>query len=263
MTRLTRVAVLVLALLMGTSLAAHAQSRRRSAAPAPVPTVAAQSLNELNLKIDGVGQVSAPLQIVLVMTLLSFVPAALVIMTSFTRIAIVFHFLRQALGTAEMPSNQMLVGLTLFLTAFIMAPVAERINADALQPAMAGEIDVMQALDAGTPPLREFMLRQTREADLALFVEMAHLPRPSTPADLPMRVVIPAYAISELKTGFQMGFFLFIPFLLIDLIVSTTLLSMGMLQLPPAMISLPFKILLFVMIDGWNLIVGSIVRSFH
>ncbi len=219
-------------------------------------------VSDMNLQIDGVGAVSAPLQIVLLLTLLSFVPAALVIMTSFTRIAIVFHFLRQALGTQEVPSNQMLVGLTLFLTAFIMAPVAERINADAVQPAVAGTIDVMEALDRGAPPLRDFMLKQTRQADLALFVDLAKLPRPSTPADLPMRVVIPAYAISELKTGFQMGFFLFVPFLLIDLIVSTTLLSMGMLQLPPAMISLPFKILLFVMIDGWNLIVSSVVRSF-
>lgn len=218
--------------------------------------------NDLNVKIDGVGTVSAPLQIVLVMTLLSFIPAALVIMTSFTRIAIVFHFLRQAIGTAEMPSNQMLVGLTLFLTAFIMAPVADRINEVAVQPAIAGKIDVTEALTVGAPPLRSFMLKQTRQADLALFVELARIPRPSTPDELPMRVVIPAYAISELKTGFQMGFFLFIPFLLIDLIVSTTLLSMGMMQLPPAMISLPFKVLLFVMIDGWNLIVGSVVRSF-
>ena len=246
----------MLALLVASAAPALAQAQ------AIARTQAASAPNELNLRIDGLGTVSAPLQIVLVMTLLSFVPAALVIMTSFTRIAIVFHFLRQAIGTAEMPSNQMLVGLTLFLTAFIMAPVAERINDLAVQPAMAGRIDVMQALDAGAPPLREFMLKQTRQADLALFVDMARIPRPSTPADLPMRVVIPAYAISELKTGFQMGFFLFIPFLLIDLIVSTTLLSMGMLQLPPAMISLPFKILLFVMIDGWNLIVGSIVRSF-
>ena len=187
---------------------------------------------------------------------------ALVIMTSFTRIAIVFHFLRQAIGTAEMPSNQMLVGLTLFLTFFIMAPVGERIHADAIAPAMAGEIDVTEALTRGAPPLREFMLKQTREADLALFVELGKVPRPSTPADLPMRVVVPAFAISELKTGFQMGFFLFVPFLLIDLVVSTTLLSMGMLQLPPAMISLPFKILLFVLIDGWHLLVGSLVKSF-
>ena len=219
-------------------------------------------MNQLDLTVNGVGAVSAPLQIVLFLTLLSFIPAALVIMTSFTRIAIVFHFLRQALGTQEMPSNQMMVGLTLFLTFFIMAPVGERIHADAVVPAMAGQIDVTAALTRGAPPLREFMLKQTRETDLALFVELGKVPRPSTPADLPMRVVIPAFAISELKTGFQMGFFLFVPFLLIDLVVSTTLLSMGMLQLPPAMISLPFKILLFVLIDGWHLVVGSLVKSF-
>jgi flagellar biosynthesis protein FliP len=219
-------------------------------------------MNQLDLNVNGVGAVSAPLQIVLFLTLLSFIPAALVIMTSFTRIAIVFHFLRQALGTQEMPSNQMLVGLTLFLTFFVMAPVGERIHSAAVQPAMAGQIDVTEALTRGAPPLREFMLKQTREADLALFVELARAPRPASPADLPMRVVIPAFAISELKTGFQMGFFLFVPFLLIDLVVSTTLLSMGMLQLPPAMISLPFKVLLFVLIDGWHLLVGSLVKSF-
>ncbi len=218
--------------------------------------------SQLDVQVDGIGTVSAPLQVVVFLTLLTFIPAALVIMTSFTRIAIVFHFLRQALGTQETPSNQMLVGLTLFLTAFIMAPVGERVHALAIAPAMEGQISVTQALEQGAPPLREFMLRQTRESDLALFVELGRVPRPQSPDDLPMRVVIPAFAISEMKTGFQMGFFLFVPFLLIDLIVSTTLLSMGMLQLPPAMISLPFKILLFVMIDGWNLVVGSLVRSF-
>jgi len=218
--------------------------------------------SQLDIKVDSIGTVSAPLQVVLFLTLLTFIPAALVIMTSFTRIAIVFHFLRQALGTQDMPSNQMLIGLTLFLTVFIMAPVGERMNELALAPAIAGKISVTEALERGAPPLRTFMLKQTREADLSLFVELGKLPRPKTPDDLPMRVIIPAFAISELKTGFQMGFFLFVPFLLIDLIVSTTLLSMGMLQLPPAMISLPFKILLFVMIDGWNLIVASLVRSF-
>jgi flagellar biosynthetic protein FliP len=228
-----------------------------SAAPA-----AAQAASPLNFSINGMGSVSAPLQIVVLLTLISFVPAALVIMTSFTRIAIVFHFLRMALGTQDMPSNQMMVGLTLFLTAFIMAPVAERINEVALQPAIAGKIDVSEALNRATPPLRTFMLKQTRQADLALFVDLGKVARPETAEDLPMRVVIPAYAISELKTGFQMGFFIFVPFLLIDLVVSTTLLSMGMMQLPPAMISLPFKVLLFVMIDGWNLLVNSIVRSF-
>jgi flagellar biosynthetic protein FliP len=219
-------------------------------------------MNNLAFHINGVGNVSAPLQIVLFLTLLTFIPAALVMMTSFTRIAIVFHFLRQALGTQDMPSNQMLVGLTLFLTIFVMAPVGEKINTLAVEPALAGKIDVQEALERGAPPLREFMLKQTRQADLALFIDLGKVERPKSPSDLPMRVVIPAFAISELKTGFQMGFFLFVPFLLIDLIVSTTLLSMGMLQLPPMMISLPFKILLFVMIDGWNLLVASLVRSF-
>jgi flagellar biosynthesis protein FliP len=226
------------------------------------PALAQQAPPRVDLTLDGVGKVSAPLQIVLLLTLLSFLPAILVTMTSFTRIAIVFHFLRQALGTQETPSNQILMGLTLFLTVFIMAPVGERINTAAVQPALAGTIDVSEAVTRAAPPLREFMLKQTREADLALFVEFAKIPRPQTRDDLPMRVVIPAFVISELKTGFQMGFFLFIPFLLIDLVVSTTLLSMGMMQLPPAMISLPFKVLLFVMIDGWNLLVGSVVRSF-
>jgi flagellar biosynthetic protein FliP len=216
----------------------------------------------VDLAIQGVGNVSAPLQVVLLLTLLSFVPAILMTMTSFTRIVIVFHFLRQALGTQEQPSNQILLGLALFLTVFVMAPVGDQVNTLALQPAMAGRITVAQALERGAPPVRTFMLKQTREKDLALFVELAKAPRPKTPDELPMRVVVPAFVISELKTGFQMGFFLFLPFLLIDLVVSTTLLSMGMLQLPPAMISLPFKIMLFVMIDGWNLLVGSLVRSF-
>jgi flagellar biosynthetic protein FliP len=224
--------------------------------------VLAQTRSNVDVKIDGVGSVSAPLQLVLLMTLLSFLPAILVTMTSFTRIVIVFHFLRQALGTQEVPSNQILVGLALFLTMFIMSPVAERINTIAVQPAIAGTIDVTEAMTRSAPPMREFMLKQTRETDLALFVEASKAARPATPADLPMTVVIPAYVISEIKTGFQMGFFLFVPFILIDLVVSTTLLSMGMLQLPPAMIALPFKLLLFVMIDGWALVVGSLVKSF-
>jgi len=219
-------------------------------------------MNSLDLTIDGIGAVSAPLQIVLLLTLISFLPAILVTMTSFTRIAIVFHFLRQALGTQEMPSNQILIGLSLFLTMFIMAPVGAQINELAVQPAIAGQVSMTEALSRGAPPLRTFMLKQTREADLALFMELGQVAPPESAEELPMTVVIPAYIISELKTGFQMGFFLFVPFLLIDLVVSTTLLSMGMMQLPPAMVSLPFKILLFVMIDGWNLLVGSIVRSF-
>ena len=219
-------------------------------------------MNSVDLQVNGVGAISAPLPIILLLTLISFLPAILVTMTSFTRIAIVFHFLRQALGTQEMPGNQVLVGLALFLTIFIMAPVGARINELAVAPVMAGQITVNEGISRGAPPLREFMLKQTRENDLKLFLELSKAPKPKSKDDLSMTVVVPAYVISELKTGFQMGFFLFVPFLLIDLVVSTTLLSMGMLQLPPAMISLPFKVLLFVMIDGWNLVVGSIVRSF-
>ena len=218
--------------------------------------------NNLTVNVDGIGAMSAPLQIVLLLTLISFLPAILVTMTSFTRIVIVFHFLRQALGTQEMPSNQILIGLALFLTMFIMAPVASEISTQAIQPAMAGTVTMTEAFERGTPPLRAFMLKQTREKDLELFMGLAKAAKPKTKEELPMTVVIPAYIISELKSGFQLGFFLFVPFLLIDLVVSTTLLSMGMLQLPPAMVSLPFKVLLFVMIDGWNLLVGSIVRSF-
>ena len=219
-------------------------------------------MNSVDLQVNGVGAISAPLPIILLLTLISFLPAILVTMTCFTRITIVFHFLRQALGTQEMPSNQVLIGLALFLTVFIMAPVGARINELAVTPVMNGEITVNEGIQRGAPPLREFMLKQTRESDLKLFLELSKAPKPKTKEELPMTVVIPAYAISELKTGFQMGFFLFVPFVIIDLVVSTTLLSMGMMQLPPAMISLPFKVLLFVMIDGWNLVVGSIVRSF-
>ena len=260
MRRGTLIAAFVLAIVAVMALApatAFAQAAQKPAAVAP-----AAAAQNMTVNVTGVGTVSAPLQIVILMTLLTFVPAALVMTTSFTRIAIVFHFLRQALGTQEMPSNQMLTGLTLFLTVFIMAPTATKIQDAAIKPVLDGKIDVTEAMNRAAPPLREFMLKQTRETDLALFVELAKQPRPASSADLPMTVVIPAYCISELKTGFQMGFFLFVPFLLIDLVVSTTLLSMGMMQLPPAMISLPFKVLLFVMIDGWNLLVSSLVRSF-
>jgi len=250
-----RIAVLVAALTL-LLLPALAGAQARGAA------ALVQAPQNVSVQVDGVGTLSAPLQIVVLMTLLTFVPAALVMMTAFTRIAIVFHFLRQAIGTQEIPSNQMVIGLTLFLTVFIMAPTATRINDLAIQPAIAGQIDVTAAMERGAPPLRDFMLKQTRQADLALFIELANSGRPASPQDLPMRVVIPAFAISELKTGFQMGFFLFVPFLLVDLVVSTVLLSIGMMQLPPMMISLPFKVLLFVMIDGWNLLVGSLVRSF-
>lgn len=224
--------------------------------------VLAQAGNTARIDIDGIGAISAPLQVVMMLTLLSFIPAILMTMTAFTRIVIVFHFLRQALGTQEAPSNQILIGLALFLTVFVMAPTGEQINQQAVQPVLRNEITVTQALERGTPPLRAFMLKQTRETDLGLFVELGKVARPDTVEAVPMRVVIPAFILSEIKTGFQMGFYLFVPFLLIDLVVSTTLLSMGMMQLPPAMISLPFKVMLFVMIDGWNLLISSLVRSF-
>jgi flagellar biosynthetic protein FliP len=261
MKRFVTCALVVSVLLLIAAAPALAQRRPPQQTP-PQQTLPQAQNQQLDLKIENVGSVSAPLQIILLLTLLTFVPAILVTMTSFTRIVIVFHFLRQALGTQDMPNNQILIGLALFLTVFIMAPVGDKVNALAVQPAMDGKIGISDAIARATPPLREFMLRQTREKDLAVFVEMGKLPKPQTPDELPMRVVIPAFVISELKTGFQMGFFLFVPFLLIDLVVSTTLLSMGMMQLPPAMISLPFKVMLFVMIDGWNLLIVSVVRSF-
>jgi flagellar biosynthetic protein FliP len=203
------------------------------------------------------------MQILVLMTILSLVPAILVSVTSFTRIVIVSHFLRQALGTQTMPPNQIIIGLSMFLTFFIMQPVGERINREAIQPMVKGQMTEMQALDQACIPLREFMLRYTREKDLALFMNIAKEPKPRTSRDLPMRVVIPSFMISELKTAFQIGFVLFIPFLVIDMVVAAVLLSMGMMQLPPAMISMPFKILLFVMVDGWNLVIGSLVKSFY
>jgi flagellar biosynthetic protein FliP len=205
---------------------------------------------------------TVPLQILVLLTLLSLLPALLLSVTSFTRIIIVTHFLRQALGTQTMPPNQVLIGLSLFLTFFIMQPVAGRINQEAIQPMMAGQLTEMQALEQASIPMREFMLRYTREKDLALFLNIAKQPRPATSRDLPLNVVIPSFMISELKTAFQMGFVIFIPFLVIDMVVASVVLSMGMMQLPPAMVSTPLKILLFVMVDGWNLLVGSLVKSF-
>jgi flagellar biosynthetic protein FliP len=209
------------------------------------------------------GGLTTPMQIMVLMTILSLVPAILVSVTSFTRLIIVSHFLRQAIGTQNMPPNQVLIGLSLFLTYFIMNPVIDKVNQEALQPMMSGKITEMQALDRACVPLRQFMLRYTREKDLALFLNIAKEPKPRSAQDLPMRIVIPSFMISELKTAFNIGFVLFIPFLVIDMVVASVLLSMGMMQLPPVVVSTPFKILLFVMVDGWNLIVGSLVRSFY
>ena len=223
----------------------------------------AQTAESLEIRLDGGdGKLTMPIRIIILMTVLTVVPAILVSVTSFTRLIIVFHFLRQALSTQTMPPNQALIGLTLFLTWFIMYPVFERVNQQALEPLMSGSINEMQALENASVPLRQFMLRYTREKDLALFTKIAGLPRPNSPEDVSMRALIPSFMVSEMKTAFQIGFVIYIPFLVIDMVVASILLSMGMIQLPPIMISMPFKLLLFVMVDGWNLVVGSLVKSF-
>jgi flagellar biosynthetic protein FliP len=206
---------------------------------------------------------SWPMQIILLLTLLTLLPAAVMSVTPFLRITVVLHFLRQALGTQTTPSNQVLIGLGLFLTILIMSPVTSEIYTKAWQPMEAGKLTPAQALEEGSKPLKTFLLRFTREKDIRLFLEMTRSPAPASPADLDLRVIIPAYVISELKTGFQIGAVLFLPFLVIDLVIASVTLSIGMIQLPPVMISAPFKILLFVLVDGWNLVVGSLVRSFQ
>ncbi len=207
-------------------------------------------------------QWSLSIQTLLLLTGLTFLPAMLLLMTSFTRIIIVFSLLRHALGTQTSPPNQVLVGLALFLTFFIMAPVGEKIYAEAYVPLSENRIGFMQALDRGAVPLRAFMLKQTRDADLALFTKVAQVPAPATVDDVPMRVLIPAFVTSELKTAFQIGFIVFIPFLIIDMVVASVLMSMGMMMMSPVIVALPFKIMLFVLVDGWQLIVGSLVASF-
>ncbi|MBI6545834.1 MAG: flagellar type III secretion system pore protein FliP [Cyanobacteria bacterium NC_groundwater_1444_Ag_S-0.65um_54_12] len=208
------------------------------------------------------GTIAASLQLLALITILSLAPAILVMMTSFTRLIIVLSFVRHAIGTQSMPPNQVLVGLALFLTFFIMAPVAQRINKDAIQPYIAGQKDQITAFHAAEQPLRSFMLRQTRQKDLGLFVHLAKLSRPRTINDIPTYVIIPSFIISELKTAFQMGFMIFLPFLVIDMVVSSILMSMGMMMLPPIMISLPFKLILFVLVDGWHLLARGLVQSF-
>jgi len=211
----------------------------------------------------GPSGLSVPMQIVILLTLLALLPAIVMCITPFLRIVVVLHFLRQALGTQMTPSNQVLVGLALFLTMLIMQPVAAEMYTKGWQPLEQGKITTAQALEEGAKPLRSFMLRFTREKDIKLFVEITHAQAPRSPQDLEMRMLIPAYTLSELRTAFQIGAVLFLPFLIIDLVVASVTLSIGMIQLPPVMISAPFKILLFVLVDGWNLVVGSLVRGFY
>jgi len=211
---------------------------------------------------EGGDSMSVGVQLLLLLTVLSLVPAILMMVTSFIRIAIVLSFARSAIGMQQMPPNQILLGLSLFLTIFVMSPIWNTINDSALQPYMDNQMSLDEAIAKGSEPLREFMLKQTRERDLALFVSLGKLPQPNTPDDLPTYVLIPSFMISELKTAFQMGFLILLPFVVIDMVVSSALMSMGMMMLPPTTISLPFKVLLFVMADGWYLISRSLVTSF-
>ncbi|UVI32510.1 flagellar type III secretion system pore protein FliP [Paenibacillus spongiae] len=225
----------------------------------------AEPLPNVSVSIGGEGEQpgTSALSLLLIITVLSVAPAILVLMTSFTRIAIVLGFVRTSLGTNQMPPNQVLIGLAMFLTFFIMAPTFGQVNEVALQPYLKGEITQTEALDKAADPMKKFMFNQTREKDLLLFMNYTKTEKPRTYEDIPLTVLVPAFALSELRTAFQMGFLIFIPFLIIDMVVSSTLMAMGMMMLPPVMISLPFKILLFVMVDGWYLIVKSLLLSFN
>jgi flagellar biosynthetic protein FliP len=236
---------------------------------AAVPALAAPSASSDPLSLLGISagkggsSVSVPMQIVILLTLMTLLPAVMMAITPFLRITIVLHFLRQALGTQTTPSNQVLLGLALFMTIVIMQPVATEMYHQGWEPMESGQLSTQEALDQGTKPLRTFLMRFTREKDIRLFLEISHAPAPRTPADLDLKILMPAYILSELKSGFQIGAVLFLPFLVIDLVVASVTLSVGMVQLPPAMISAPFKILLFVLADGWNLVVGSLMKSFY
>ena len=263
---LLRRPVALLAMLLGLALAPAASAQAVAPAPAPTPAPAAHTPDPLHLTVNFDGteqpaQMSVAVQIVIVMTLLTVAPSIVLLMTSFTRIVIVLGFVRTAIGVPSAPSNQIIIGLSLFLTFFIMGPVFDRANNEALQPYIAGKITATVALDKASVPLRDFMLRQTRSRDLEYFLELGKF-GPTAVKDLPMRVVIPAFVVSELQTAFQMGFLLFLPFLVIDFVVSSVLMSLGMMMMPPNVVSLPFKLLLFVLVDGWHLIVRSLVQSF-
>jgi len=250
MSRLLRSVALVALLLAAADIA--------SAQPAlPIPKIGLE-VGKASKPED----VSLTLQILFLMTILSLAPAILILTTAFTRIIVVFHFLKQAMGTPQMPPPQVMVGLAMFLTFFVMAPTWKKVNDTALQPYLDKKMSFSDAYDKGVAPIREFMFRQTRDEDLALFVRMADMKKPESREEVPTYVLIPAYAISELRIGFQIGFVLFIPFLIIDMVVSSVLMSMGMMMLPPVLISLPFKLLLFIMVDGWNLIISSLLKSF-
>jgi flagellar biosynthetic protein FliP len=265
---MTRVLVLILGFAWLAVPATFAQEAA-PAATASAPTAAApaaKSSDPLRLSINLEGaekpaQMSVAVQIVLMMTLLTIAPSLVLLMTSFTRIVIVLGFVRTALGVPSAPSNQIIIGLSLFLTFFIMGPTFDRIQQESLNPYLNGQMTSAEAMDKASVPLKQFMLKQTRTRDLEYFLELGGF-GPTAVKDLPMRVVIPAFVISELQTSFQMGFLLFLPFLVIDFLVSSVLMALGMMMMPPNVVSLPFKLLLFVLVDGWHLIVKSLVQSF-
>ncbi|WGV21242.1 MULTISPECIES: flagellar type III secretion system pore protein FliP [unclassified Pseudomonas] len=241
--------LLILALLLVAPLALAAD-------PLSIPAIT------LSNTPDGQQEYSVSLQILLIMTALSFIPAFVILMTSFTRIIIVFSILRQALGLQQTPSNQLLTGMALFLTMFIMAPVFDRVNQDALQPYLKEQMTAQQAIDKAQGPLKDFMLAQTRQSDLDLFMRLSKRTDIAGPDQVPLTILVPAFVTSELKTAFQIGFMIFIPFLIIDMVVASVLMAMGMMMLSPLIISLPFKIMLFVLVDGWALIMGTLASSF-
>lgn len=231
----------------------------------PSEAVAQVTLPSVNLGFkttQNPNEVVNTVKIILMMTVLTLAPAILIMMTGFTRFIVVLSFLRQALGTPQMPPNQLLVGLALFLTFFVMRPAFDEINQAALQPFLSNKINQDQAMDAALVPLRRFMFNQTRDTDLALFVKLSKMEAPKTRQDVPTTVLVPAFIISELKTSFQIGFIIYLPFLVIDMVIASVLMAMGMMMLPPVVISLPFKIMLFVLVDGWTLLIGSMVKSF-
>jgi flagellar biosynthesis protein FliP len=230
-------------------------------------SLSAQTLPSVTLNVKdstgAPGELASTIKIALLLTLLALTPSILMMMTSFTRLLISFHFLRQAMGVQGVPPNQVVVGMCLFLTLFIMSPVGLKINEVAIQPYYQGQITEGEALSKGIEPLKEFMLKQTREKDLALFYQLSKNKRPQNQKDVKMVVLIPAFILSELKTAFQIGFLLYIPFLIIDVVVASILVALGMIFLPPIMVSLPFKIVLFIIADGWGLLIGSLLKSFH
>ncbi len=253
-------------ILLGLLFCLTAPELSAQAAPAATPPVPEPSMPlRLNIGLEGAAKpadIGISIQLVIIMTLLTLAPSMVVLMTSFTRIVIVLGFVRTAIGVPSAPSNQIIVGLSLFLTFFIMGPVVDKINEQAVQPYSRGEITSTVAMERAVGPVKEFMLKQTRTRDLEFFLELGRF-GPTAVADLPLRVIVPAFVISELQTAFQMGFLLFLPFLVVDFLVSSVLMSLGMMMMPPTVVALPFKLLLFVLVDGWHLVVKSLVESFR